>query len=84
MGLGQYKSLGGYCGPHTASSVFLILILVHTSKACVHECVFYNCGNSCNIVYMKFVGLPTVARIIARARTPGVKVSVSSIGVFWY
>ena len=27
MGLGQYNSLGEYCGPHTASSVFLILIL---------------------------------------------------------
>ena len=25
-GLGQYNSLGKYCGPHTASSVFLILI----------------------------------------------------------
>ena len=32
MGLGQYNSLGEYCGPHTASSVFLILIL--------HEQVF--------------------------------------------
>ena len=28
MGVGQYNSLGEYCGPHTASSVFLILILV--------------------------------------------------------
>ena len=27
MGLGQYNSLGEYCGPHTASSVFLILIV---------------------------------------------------------
>ena len=26
MGLGQYYSLGEYCGPHTASSVFLILM----------------------------------------------------------
>ena len=25
MGLGQYDSLGEYCGPHTASYVFLIL-----------------------------------------------------------
>ena len=24
MGLGQYDSLGVYCGPHTASEVFLI------------------------------------------------------------
>ena len=30
MGLGQYDSLGEYCGPHTASSVFLILILTET------------------------------------------------------
>ena len=27
MGLGQYNCLGKYCGPHTASYVFLILIL---------------------------------------------------------
>ena len=26
MGLGQYDSLGEYCGPHTASSGFLILL----------------------------------------------------------
>ena len=26
MGLGQYNSLMEYCGPHTASSVFLILV----------------------------------------------------------
>ena len=25
VGLGQYGSLGEYCGPHTASSVFFIL-----------------------------------------------------------
>ena len=27
MGLGQYNNLGEYFGPHTASSVFLILML---------------------------------------------------------
>ena len=27
MGLGQYDSQGEYCDPHTASSVFLILVL---------------------------------------------------------
>ena len=27
-GLGQYDNLGEYCGPHTVSSVFLILIHV--------------------------------------------------------
>ena len=26
MGLGQYNSLGEYCDPHTASTVFLILV----------------------------------------------------------
>ena len=26
MGLSQYDSLGEYCGPHAASSVFLILL----------------------------------------------------------
>ena len=25
MGIGQYNGLGAYCGPHTASEVFLIL-----------------------------------------------------------
>ena len=33
MGLGQYNSLGEYCGPHTASSEFLILIIM-TKGAC--------------------------------------------------
>ena len=28
MGLGQYVGVGGYCGPHTVSSVFLILVLL--------------------------------------------------------
>ena len=28
MGLGQYDSLGEYCGPHTASSVFLIVVWI--------------------------------------------------------
>ena len=28
MGLGQYNSLGEYCDPHTASSVFLILTII--------------------------------------------------------
>ena len=27
MGLDQYNGIGEYCGPHTASSVFLILVL---------------------------------------------------------
>ena len=27
MGLGQYDSIGEYCGPHTASSVFFIIIM---------------------------------------------------------
>ena len=27
MGLGQYNSIGEYCGPRTASSVFVILFL---------------------------------------------------------
>ena len=30
MGLGQYDSLGEYCGPHTASSEFLILVWPYT------------------------------------------------------
>ena len=31
MGLDQYNNLGEYCGPHTASSVFLILVWVLVS-----------------------------------------------------
>ena len=47
MGLGQYNSLGKYCDPHTASSVFFILFfalkcfpfspletIVHLSSVC--------------------------------------------------
>ena len=30
MGLGQYDSLGEYCDPHTASSVFLIITKICT------------------------------------------------------
>ena len=30
MGLGQYNSIGEYCGPHTASSVFLISIFTYS------------------------------------------------------
>ena len=30
MGLGQYDSLGEYCGPHTVFSVFLILVVLTT------------------------------------------------------
>ena len=29
MGLGQYDSLEEYCSPHTASSVFIILVFQH-------------------------------------------------------
>ena len=32
MALDQYNSLGEHCGPHTASSVFLILIIVSGQK----------------------------------------------------
>ena len=32
MDLGQYDSLGEYCDPHTASSVFLILTLDQNGK----------------------------------------------------
>ena len=30
MGLGQYNGLGAYCGPYTASSVFLVLLLMYS------------------------------------------------------
>ena len=31
MGLGPYDSLGEYCGPYTASPVFLIIIFMTSS-----------------------------------------------------
>ena len=34
-GLGQYNSLGEYCGLQTASSVFLILILKNEYGICI-------------------------------------------------
>ena len=36
MDLGQYASLGEYFGPHTASSVFLILVLVIIEEHKMH------------------------------------------------
>ena len=48
MGLGQYKSLGEYCDPHTASSVFLILIpvIVEATRDVVVE--YHVCGTILN------------------------------------
>ena len=34
MGLGQYNSLGEYCGPHTACPVFLILLYGNFTEIC--------------------------------------------------
>ena len=41
-GLCQFNSLGEYCGTHTASSVFLILVLLHESltRSSVSNCSF--------------------------------------------
>ena len=38
MGLSQYDGLGEYCGPHTASSVFLILIYQITYRWFIYIC----------------------------------------------
>ena len=43
MGLGQYNSQGEYCGPHTASSVFFILLLLQPLKD-LWEMVGIVCG----------------------------------------
>ena len=45
MGLGQYDGLGEYCGPHTASSVFLLLISVWVQTIVGPEAVVR--GNMC-------------------------------------
>ena len=37
LGLGQYDGLWEYCGPHTASSVFLIL--VHSQISYIDMCL---------------------------------------------
>ena len=40
MGLGQYDSLREYCGPHTASSVFLIFTTQSYSYLCNYDVTF--------------------------------------------
>ena len=45
MGLGQYNSLGEYCGPHTASSGFLILIYVWPEISLMIGNMSSNLGN---------------------------------------
>ena len=47
MDLGPYNSLGEYCGPHTASSVFLILLITN--------CSYLNFNN--NIIAAKYIYL---------------------------
>ena len=42
MGLGQYDSLGEYCGLSTASSVCHILVLIHVVKCTEHIMVQRN------------------------------------------
>ena len=43
MGLGQYNGLGEYCGPHIASSVFLILIFA-SGYECKRNVVYDSLG----------------------------------------
>ena len=43
VGLGQYDSLGEYCGPHTASSVFFFILVRNTRKLYVF----------CSLVYLQ-------------------------------
>ena len=49
MGLGQYDSLGKYCDPHTASSVFLIL--ASTSTAILFAVAMGGRGGGENVVF---------------------------------
>ena len=37
MGLGQYNRLGEYCDPDTASSVFLILLILLLTVKVIHK-----------------------------------------------
>ena len=41
MGLGQYNRIGKYCGPHTASTVFLILCI--SVCLCVSSVALFMC-----------------------------------------
>ena len=60
MGLGQYNSLGEYCGSHTASSVFLISV---SESSCVAGTIqafstfmvfflFFNCHQGFPLVFL--------------------------------
>ena len=56
MGLGQYDSLGEYCGPHTASSVFLVS-LPPPPRGCPPSAPIYLCvltlGADCGLSQVK-------------------------------
>ena len=47
MGHGQYDGLGEYCGPHTACSVFLILVATQYILAYTSETVSLNLSLGC-------------------------------------
>ena len=49
MGLGEYDSLGEYCGLSTVSSVFLILVSVLQSQMLLlcHDLLMNHKGNVC-------------------------------------
>ena len=58
-GLGRCNSLGEYCGPYTASSVFLISIFHHSIKVNQSRLLlghFYSCGlTKMSFVYKQLV-----------------------------
>ena len=68
MGLGQYDGLGEYCGPHTASSVFLILLpnSIHISAIIMQYFHIQAGGKYCNT---SFSSLPVGSSVAIRPAT---------------
>ena len=51
MALGQYDGLGEYCGPHTASSVFLVLVFTNLQQRVTEPSgtISYTVGDPCRL-----------------------------------
>ena len=76
MGLGQYNSLGKYCGAHTASSVFLILVLsvaqlLIIGEECMRLCIFDDASlHPANVRHtlLEILNLPLLKYIVNRIK----------------
>ena len=72
IGLGQYDGPGEYCGPHTASSMFLILIYQPAITRWQHLCIPYSRfrapkrSSSCQRTYMYTYIAKTITTFLAQ------------------